>query len=377
MMINSSTKKSILLVDDEPDNLDVLHKLVLKHFPDFEIYKALNGVQGLTIAQKFIPDVIITDWEMPNMNGIQMIERLKKLKSTCNIPVIVATGVMVRPEHIQEALNKGAMDYIRKPFDSTELVARVYSMLRLSAEYRKVKELNENKDHLFSIISHDLKSPLSSLSGLLEVFNMGVLEKEELDMGLKTLSRNVHFITEVLDNILHWSGSQIKGGRIELEQVDVSVPEVFNYVINLYKTIAMRKGIRIQSVVETNRPIAKADLEGLRLIMRNLVANAVKFTGKDGNIYLRVEQDNEDFLRICVLDTGVGIPEEKKMSLFESVGNVSRGTEGEKGVGLGLQLCQLYVKSMGGEIGLSANVDQGTEIWFTIPKAVKLENASV
>ncbi|RPH31382.1 MAG: response regulator [Bacteroidales bacterium] len=135
------SKATILVIDDEQSFLDIITNN-LKQF-DYKVLQALNGKMGCMVAEKFLPDIIICDWEMPVMNGIEAIRHLKSQDITKEIPVIMATGAMTSSENLEKALNVGAVDYIRKPIDSIELIARINSSLKLANSYKEIKSQNE------------------------------------------------------------------------------------------------------------------------------------------------------------------------------------------------------------------------------------------
>ncbi|MBN2103783.1 response regulator [bacterium] len=133
-------KPRILIVDDEPENLkSIVQFIEISELP-YEIYQAVNGETALEIAQVKLPDLVISDWNMPHVDGLELIKNLKANESTREIPVIMFTGVMTTSEHLELALEAGAVDYIRKPLDPIELLARIRTVLQLSESFKKVKE---------------------------------------------------------------------------------------------------------------------------------------------------------------------------------------------------------------------------------------------
>jgi len=126
----------VLVIDDEQFFIDIIVDTLRKR--NFKVLQALNGKMGCEVAERYLPDVIITDWDMPVMDGIQTIEWLKNNPATRMIPVIMATGKMTSVENLESALNAGAYDYIRKPIEPIELVARINSTLRLSSYFKKI-----------------------------------------------------------------------------------------------------------------------------------------------------------------------------------------------------------------------------------------------
>lgn len=135
--------KRILVVDDEPQNISIIAEILERK--DYEIFAALNGDSAVKIAEEKLPDLIIMDWDMPIMNGIEATKLLKKKTSTQNIPVIIISGVMVKSENLNMALEAGAIDFVRKPVDEIELIARARSMLMLSSYYKQTVDLKNRE----------------------------------------------------------------------------------------------------------------------------------------------------------------------------------------------------------------------------------------
>jgi DNA-binding response OmpR family regulator len=143
------SKARILVVDDEPQNIQIIMSILAKHSSEHVIYQANNADLAIEISQKVLPDLIITDWDMPNKNGIELIRSLKTKSKVKDIPIIMATGIMTSSEHLKKALDVGATDYVEKPIDETELIARVNSAIRLSDSQKQLvrqkdSELMEN-----------------------------------------------------------------------------------------------------------------------------------------------------------------------------------------------------------------------------------------
>lgn len=153
----------ILIVDDEPDNIRAIRNCFIEADAPYTIYQALNGEFALTVAQAELPDLIVTDWEMPSMDGIELIKRLKENKDTADIPVIMCTGVMTTSENLQMALEAGAVDYIRKPIDKIELIARVQSMLQLADSKKSIREkylVIEKKNRFITSLMESIPFPI-------------------------------------------------------------------------------------------------------------------------------------------------------------------------------------------------------------------------
>jgi len=226
-----------------------------------------------------------------------------------------------------------------------------------------LRELNALKDRLFSIISHDLRSPLFSLISMLNMAKDGHFSVEEQQFILSELSKNVEYNTELLENLLKWASSQMKGSTINPTVFDVH--EITLNKIKLYEKAANQKGIKLQNKVEINTEVF-ADKDMIELVLRNLITNAIKFSHSGDEIVVSSTVVN-GFVRVCVADSGLGISDEVVGKLFGKHVFTTRGTLNEKGTGLGLILCRDFVQINGGTIFVESKVNEGSRFYFTLP----------
>lgn len=242
----------------------------------------------------------------------------------------------------------------------------------LKESERKLRTMNTAKDKLFSIIAHDLESPLNGLllsSDYLEK-NYNAMGEERIKELLHHIYENTNHMAKLLDNLLQWAVSQL--GKLEVAPETLDLKRLTEDTIGLMGPPAMEKNIRLLSFIKKDT-LAWADKRMVETILRNLVSNAVKYTGPGGKVHISSESGGT-FLEITVSDTGVGIPAGKLNTLFNlGVHNSTRGTAGEKGVGLGLVLCKEFVEKNGGAIRVETNNKKktpvGTRIVFTLPAA--------
>lgn len=221
----------------------------------------------------------------------------------------------------------------------------------------KLKEANEIKDKLFFIIGHDLRGPLSGFKTLLGMVTRKELSYEEFKKLAPHLNQNVIGLSETMDNLLLWSGSQLHGWQHE--PVDFYFHPIIEKVFSLYAELALRKNISMTNDVSSDLRV-HADKNQMELVVRNLIHNAIKFT-PDGGRILVSSGASQNFAEISISDTGVGMDEEKLSSLFARTGlHNTRGTEGEQGTGLGLTLCEEMVHTNGGRITVTSKPDSGT-----------------
>lgn len=377
----------ILIADDYPENLQIIVDALKNSNLQHKIVRAVNGKILCELAEKRHPDLIITDWEMPEMDGIEAIKYLKSINATKDIPIIMCTGIMTTSENLRMALDSGAVDYIRKPIDSIELQARVYSMLKLSDSYLTIKEQNSvlanqkeeiqtqkdellianaTKDKFFSIIAHDLRSPFNSLIGFSELLveSGSLLSETELAKMYKQIHSTSTSTFNLLENLLEWSCSQI--GRIALTPNDLKITDIINECISILSSGAEKKGLKILVDVD-GTDVVYADKNTLSTIIRNLLSNAIKFTNAGGYIMITSRKLDTKY-QIKIKDNGVGIKPDDLTKLFSIEHNFTTpGTANEIGSGLGLILCKDLITMNKGELSVESELGKGSVFTITMP----------
>ncbi|MFP4555813.1 MAG: ATP-binding protein [Bacteroidales bacterium] len=242
-----------------------------------------------------------------------------------------------------------------------EEISRQNEEIQEQAE--KLRELNQLKDKLFSIISHDLRSPLGSLLTLLNLTQQGYFTKDGFKEVVDELSKNVGYTTELLENLLNWAQSQMQG--LKIQPAYFNLHDVANSKFELYKEHASEKGIRIINSIDKEISVF-ADSAMIELVYRNLIANAIKFSKKGGTVTATAIIDKHH-VTAKVSDTGTGIAPENLKKLFGKEIFSTKGTSNEKGTGLGLMLCKDFITLNKGEIWVRSEAGNGSEFFFTIP----------
>lgn len=235
---------------------------------------------------------------------------------------------------------------------------------------RRLKQINDNKDKFFSIVSHDLKSPFNSLLGFSELMlkEFDYLPKEELKEYVSSINKSVSNVYGLLENILEWS--RIQTGRMEFNPVCVELSNLIHEAFFSLSGNAIKKNIKLVSHVNKNIR-AYADINMIRSVVNNLISNAIKFTGCGGEIIVMAARTGE-LVEISVSDNGVGMGKEEIAKLFRIDVNFSKsGTENEKGTGLGLVLCRELVEKNGGTISVESFEGKGTTFVFTLPECTQ------
>lgn len=242
--------------------------------------------------------------------------------------------------------------------------------LEVEEKSRELELLNKTKDKLFSIIGHDFRSPLHSLRGLLELIGTRSMTQQEFEVYSKDLRNKIDVVYSNLDNILHWSVSQLNG--IQAHPVRLEMQVLAEGVLELYSETARVKGVTIVNEVPSNGNVW-ADQDQVRLVIRNLVSNALKFTFAGGQVTIGAVVF-DDSVRVFVKDTGVGIAEDDLSKLFVKQSLWSAmGTNNEKGLGLGLLLCKEFIEKNNGTLDVKSEPGLGTTITFTLPSSTVIQ----
>lgn len=228
---------------------------------------------------------------------------------------------------------------------------------------KELEEINHIKNKLFAIIAHDLRGPLSSLQSLLYLIREHDLSEDELDEVSKSLERNLQENASMMDNLLAWARSQMNG--ISTNRRVFKAEQAFKAVVDQIQFQAEKKGITIKMDTDSGMEM-DGDYDMIKLVVRNLVSNAIKFSKTGGTIsIIAVEKDG--FAEVRIKDDGIGIKEENRGKIFGGDHFTSRGTDNEKGSGLGLTLCKEFIEGHGGKIWFETETGVGTTFIFTIP----------
>jgi len=367
---------TILIVDDNSNNVKII-AITLRAF-NYKLVIATNGQSAIEMVEKTRPDLVLMDVMMPGMDGYETCEKIKAKKVNENIPVIFLTALSEKANIIR-GFEVGGVDYITKPFNKEELISRVKTHLELKFtrdELQKnsnyLQSLNAVKDRMFSVIGHDLRSPLGSVKMTLEYLSETIEETstEELKSTIDLLQKTTDEVFSLLENLLGWAKSQSGNLAITKEPIDLMDLGYKVYLLNKgnlkFKNIDFKLEIQPGTIVS-------ADMNTITAVFRNLLSNAVKFTPNGGTISL-LAKEVDDKILIEIKDSGVGIPPENLPKLFDSTKHFTTfGTNRESGSGLGLTLCYDFVKKNDGEIWAESTVGKCTSFFLLLAKANKPE----
>ncbi|MCP4578107.1 MAG: response regulator [Deltaproteobacteria bacterium] len=353
----------ILIVDDMPANIRILGQLLRAKY---HIRIATSGEKALAIAaSEKPPDLVLLDIMMPGMDGYEVCRRLKKDARLSHIPVIFITA-KGEVEDETKGLEIGAVDYIVKPFSPSIIMARVKTHLELKRQRDDLAqmtldltELNHMKDNLLAVCSHDLRSPLNGILGFADL----LLEKEYLDPedreGLKHIKASGNVLLGLINDILDLS--KVRAEQVELKLEPVSLVEVIKTSISALKHLAMGKRQALHLKDQSGDVAILGNASSLGRVFNNLLSNAIKFTPEEGTIRVTIEPGPDGKVLAKVIDTGIGIPQDKIPYLFDQFTQTSQsGTGGEQGTGLGMSIVKEILGKHGVPITVESEEGKGT-----------------
>ena len=367
--INRSDYK-ILIVDDVVSNV-LLLKILLTN-EQFQVCTANNGTTCIEIAKTELPDLILLDVMMPDINGFDTAVILKKDERTRDIPIIFLTALNT-PQDLVHGFKVGANDFLTKPFNKEELVMRVNQQISLVAAKRIIEKQNAelkatltNRDKMYSVIAHDLRSPMASIRMVLNLVVSSVSPETvgpELYTLLDQANRETEDVHDLLDNLLKWTKSQT--GKLSVVKQVLDLNDIIPGVVEIFDAIAQTKRIKLDYQPTGSELKVEADNDMLKTVVRNFLSNAIKFSPEDSSIEIIMKEEG-DYAKVSVRDHGVGISQERLGSIFHK-GETTYGTGGEEGSGLGLQLCQDFARKNGGDCTVDSIEGEGSTFSVLIP----------
>lgn len=381
-------KAKILIVDDLVENLISL-EAILEDF-DIEIIRAYSGEEALKLSVMEDLALVILDVQMPGMNGYETLEMMRQRKKTKYLPVIFVSAIHQSDLHIIKGIETGAVDFIPKPIipDILRGKVRVFldlylqrvkldnllkemeeANLNLKIAKDKAEEATRTKSMFLANMSHEIRTPLNGVIGISKLLQKSSLNKEQ-DELLQIITNSGENLMMIINDILDFS--KIESGQIQFEIIHFDLRKLVENVFQLMKFRALEKGIGFTYSIADDVPsMLSGDPYRINQILINLVNNAIKFTHKGKvEVHVGFVDSYDDIYRIMfrVIDSGIGISEEKKSSLFcEFCQTESSITRKYGGTGLGLAISRNLVSLMNGEINVISELGKGSEFWFRLP----------
>ena len=368
---NLTDNHRILIVDDQITILKSLSKFMGIHGIQVEIAtNAKNTLQMLESGNKF--DLVILDVLMPEMDGFELCRRIREMFSMYELPVVFITAKN-NMEDIVKGFDAGANDYILKPFDFYELLARSRNLIKLKKLAERNAQLNsvidfKNKFHQMTV--HDLKNPLSSIILLSDLMAMDATDEQQTEY-LRTIHRSSSKMLDLINSFLDLH--KLEAGKITLSKENSNIIEIIKSTVDANNNNATNKR---QTLSFTHNCAENAifNLDKMRIeqVIDNLISNAIKYSGYDAEINLTLnystDKYNNKFLKFSISDQGPGFTAEDQEVIFTQFADLSaKPTGGEGSTGIGLSIAKAIISLHNGKIWAENNQNIGSTIHFTIP----------
>lgn len=365
---------TILIVDDVLENVSVLRQFLRNM--GFEVLVSYDGLDALETAEYANPDLILLDVMMPNLDGFETCQRLKCNAQLQDIPVIFMTALSDTEDKLR-GFALGAVDYITKPFQQEEVLARINTHLtlrrlqrRLQSQNEELIQLNQEKNELLGIAAHDLKNPLASIQSLSEFVqeSFEVLPKEKTLKSLSMIQTSAKQMFELVRNLLDVYA--IESGKIKVSLTAINVIPIVQSLAEEYEALASIKNITLHFKGLEKKCIACTDASVFHQILDNLISNAVKYSPQGKSIWVTLSQDTQ-YICCEIKDEGPGLSEQDKQKLFGKFARLSpRPTGQEHSTGLGLFIVKRLVEAVKGRVWCETELGQGATFTVEFPVVI-------
>jgi two-component system sensor histidine kinase/response regulator len=367
-MTQLTSRPSVLIVDDLPNNVRLLSIMLTEK--GYQVRKAINGQMALNTVRSLIPDLILLDINMPDLNGYQVCEQLKADEKTREIPVIFISALDDVFDKVK-AFQVGGVDYISKPFQGEEVMARIENQLticrqkkQLQNEIKERQKTEETLEIYLHAVSHDLRNPVIGMSMILNnlIKNSQGETKEVSRKILQQMANSCDRQLTLIDSLVETRQNDLWGVSLELKPL--SLYEIGQQIGQEWELRLKENQATLINNFSPDLPLVNADAHHLWRVFENLLANALKHNPQ-GIIITFSARLEGNYLRCSIADNGVGISETQRKQLFD---RYQRGNNNNQiSLGLGLYLCRQIIHAHGGEIGIMNNDEKGSQFWFTLP----------
>ena len=361
---------SVLVVDDGVDNLRLLSDLLGKH--GYEVRAVTSGRQALQAVERDPPDLILLDITMRDMNGYEVCQRLKANDRSKNVPVIFLTSLTDTADKVR-AFDAGGVDYVTKPFQFDEVLARVKAHVALrraqadlADSYARLRALEQLRDDLVRMVVHDMGSPLQALSINLMLLQ-GAVSEDSRDI-LHSASKVAEELSQMISDLS--DVSRLEESRMPMRRAVWDLTDMARDVRAVLGAIDAERLIDVESAGAVE---VSCDGALVRRVIENLVTNALRHTPAGSPICISLSS-GQGRARVAVHDQGRGVPPEATERIFQKFGMVeSRQDHSYRSMGLGLAFCKLAIEAHGGTIGVEPGERVGSTFWFELPSETNRE----
>jgi signal transduction histidine kinase len=361
--VSAEKSSRILVVDDDASVRYICAEALKAH----DVLQAENGREALNVMAGNPVDVVLTDVMMPEMNGLELLEAVRKKEP--NQIVVVMTS-FAEKEVVLKALKGGADDFIEKPIDmlmARSVVERALEKKRLREELFHLKQIDKLKSDFLGLISHKLKTPITIISLSTQI----LAEKAEnypdpsFSKNLEATREQTAYLVTLIEELLRFSDAILQEEKLQLKTTD---PKIFiNACVEAMRDRASRRNIEIEARIDTPLPALMLDGKRIEFALHALLDNAVKFTPDGGKVTVETSTDGRHVI-IAVGDTGPGIPVKEQAKVFEKFYQIDPDYTGQvRGFGLGLFYARQFVREHGGSLELQSAPEAGTTLTVTLP----------
>jgi signal transduction histidine kinase len=379
VQVESSGSGVVLVVDDDQRNVRLMESIL--RGSGYRVVKAYNGEEAMRVVESEPPDLLLLDVMMPKMSGFELCQKLKGRYETRLLPIILVTALNALEDKVQ-ALEYGADDFLSKPINKVELLAKVRSVLRvkalqdelerkrteLEAANQELVRMQGFKESMMQMVVHDLKNPLASIMGNVQLIQMQSVEMVTPVRLMELLQRTQESARQLMRMILNiLQIGRLEERKMPLKLEPVPLHRLVQENVDEMMGLGARDNIRLENHVRPDLPAPRADRELVGRVIANLLNNAFKHTPEGGRITIDARQDGDE-VTLTVSDTGGGIPEDLQSRIFEKF--VAGESDASKRMlydsGLGLTFCRLAVECHGGKIWLKSKPGEGTTVFVSL-----------
>lgn len=373
----------ILIVDDKIENITALKKVLESH--NFVVDTALSGHEALKKILRQSYQLIILDVQMPDMDGFEVAESISGFSKTNDIPIIFLSAVNISKDFITKGYASGGHDYLVKPFDPDILVLKIRTFIKLYEQTLELSKMQEvlmeeieqrkraelKKDEFLSIASHELKTPLTSVKGYIQLAEMSVQSNEKenalnfINRSSSQLKKLDTLISELLDI------SKMTTGNLEYHFSDFHFEPFLDNVIDVILRSNPGRNIIRNGYADF---VINGDEFRLEQVLLNYLSNAIKYSTESAPILIDVETISPEEIKISVKDSGIGISKADQANLFGKFYRAPQSSSKYQGFGMGLYICAKIIEMHQGTYGVESTPDKGSTFYFTLPLGNKNHN---
>ncbi len=370
----------ILIVDDAPENIISLQKVLEKN--DFEVDTASSGEEALKKILKKSYVLIILDVQMPGMDGFEVAEAISGYSKAKETAIIFLSAATANLKLITRGYSSGGLDYISKPVDMNILLLKVKTFYRiyeqsralnemqiaLRAEIEFRKEAERKKDEFISIASHELKTPMTSIKGYIQLLERSLDkdDKEAIRIRLHKVQNQIEKLNLLIADLLDIS--KIESGKLKFNKKVFAFNDLLEHIIEVMQQSNPQVKILKKGEFDSN---IYADEMRIEQVIINFITNAIKYAPDGEEIHITTEMRGDE-VYFSVRDFGIGMSEEHQQKVFEKFYRIEETSARFQGLGIGLYICQEIIERHDGMIGANSILNEGSEFYFQIPAHQKI-----